>query len=77
MIDFESHLINSTNLLTNHESSIRDDDQLPPQSPQVYRRATSRENETAADVFSRLGAGTTDPVPGGSIREYSGKVHSC
>lgn len=36
---------------------------------------TSREdNATAADVFSRLGAGIQDPVPGGSIREYSGKV---
>lgn len=34
---------------------------------------TSRE-DTAADVFSRLGAGPQDPVPGGSIREYSGKV---
>lgn len=35
---------------------------------------TSREDATAADVFSRLGAGPQDPVPGGSIREYSGKV---
>lgn len=59
-------------MLTNHHrKKCRDDDQ---QSPQIYRRATSREDSTAADVFSRLGAGTVDPVPGGTIREYSGKV---
>lgn len=34
---------------------------------------TSRE-DTAIDVFARLGAGTVEPAPGGSIREYSGKV---
>lgn len=35
---------------------------------------TSREDNAAADVFSRLGAGTQDPVPGGSIREWNGRV---
>lgn len=55
------------------QKKIRDDDQQTPSSPQIYRRMTSRE-DTATDVFSRLGAGTQDPVPGGSIREYSGKV---
>lgn len=44
-----------------------------PASPLVYRRLTSRE-DTATDVFARLGAGTQDPIPGGAIREYSGKV---
>lgn len=34
----------------------------------------SRE-DTAADVFSRLGAGKVEPHPGGSIREYSGRVN--
>lgn len=33
----------------------------------------SRE-DAPADVFSRLGAGTQDPAPGGLIREYSGRV---
>ncbi|XP_031616973.1 kinesin-like protein KIF21A isoform X2 [Contarinia nasturtii] len=53
--------------------SLKDDDQQTPPSPLIYRRMTSRE-DTATDVFSRLGAGTQDPVPGGSIREYSGKI---
>jgi hypothetical protein len=44
-----------------------------PNSPPVYRRATSRE-DTAGDVFSRLGAGLQDPAPGGNIREFNGKV---
>lgn len=43
------------------------------QSPPVYRRAFSREDSNV-DVFSRLGAGTVDPVPGGTIREIVGKV---
>lgn len=66
-----------TNSLTNtrktkqYQTKCRDDEQ---QSPQIYRRATSREDSMAADVFSRLGAGTVDPVPGGAIREYAGKV---
>lgn len=51
---------------------IRDDEQ--PSSPQAYRRMLSREDAPPADVFSRLGAGIQDPVPGGLIREYNGKV---
>lgn len=39
----------------------------------VYRRNISRED---GDVFSRLGAGTLDPLPGGSIRDYNGRVSS-
>lgn len=55
----------------------RDDaEQQSPSSPQVYRRQISREDAPAADVFARLGAGVQDPVPGGLIREYSGKVSS-
>lgn len=50
------------------------DDAEQPSSPQVYRRQISREDAPAADVFARLGAGVQDPVPGGLIREYSGKV---
>jgi hypothetical protein len=37
----------------------------------VYRRNISRED---GDVFSRLGAGTLDPTPGGSIRDFNGRV---
>lgn len=55
----------------------RDDaDQQSPSSPQVYRRQISREDAPAADVFARLGAGVQDPIPGGLIREYSGKVRN-
>ncbi|KAL1404165.1 hypothetical protein pipiens_000858, partial [Culex pipiens pipiens] len=43
-----------------------------PTSPPVYRRGTSRED--TGDVFSRLGAGTQDPSPGGNIKEYIGKL---
>lgn len=43
---------------------------MPP-SPPVYRRGISRED---GDVFSRLGAGISDPTPGGSIKEFNGKV---
>ncbi|XP_058451536.1 kinesin-like protein KIF21A isoform X4 [Malaya genurostris] len=43
-----------------------------PTSPPVYRRGTSRED--TGDVFSRLGAGTQDPSPGGNIKEYMGKL---
>lgn len=51
----------------------RDDaEQQSPSSPQVYRRQIS--DAPAADVFARLGAGVQDPVPGGLIREYNGKV---
>lgn len=58
-----------------HRTTNRDDaEQQSPSSPQVYRRQISREDAPAADVFARLGAGTQDPVPGGVIREYSGKV---
>lgn len=42
-----------------------------PASPIVYRRNFSRED---GDVFSRLGAGQLDPTPGGSIKDFSGKV---
>jgi kinesin family protein 4/21/27 len=42
-----------------------------PASPIVYRRNISREE---GDVFSRLGAGTLDPTPGGSIRDFNGRV---
>lgn len=52
------------------------DDAEQPSSPLVYRRQISREDAPAADVFARLGAGVQDPVPGGLIREYSGKVSS-
>ena len=55
--------------------NIRDDDQQTPQSPQVFRRMQSRE-DTATDVFSRLGAGIQEPPGGGQIREYSGKVRN-
>lgn len=41
-------------------------------SPPVYRRAISREDNN--DVFARLGAGQSDPTPGGTIRELAGKV---
>ncbi|XP_062546330.1 kinesin-like protein KIF21A isoform X2 [Armigeres subalbatus] len=44
-----------------------------PTSPPVYRRGTSRE-DAGGDVFSRLGAGTQDPSPGGNIKEYMGKL---
>ncbi|XP_058815616.1 kinesin-like protein KIF21A isoform X3 [Topomyia yanbarensis] len=43
-----------------------------PTSPPAYRRGTSRED--TGDVFSRLGAGTQDPSPGGNIKEYMGKL---
>lgn len=43
------------------------------QSPPVYRRAFSREDSNI-DVFSRLGAGITDPLPGGNVREITSKV---
>lgn len=56
--------------LTN--AKFRDEEQ---QSSQIYRRMTSREDANATDVFSRLGAGQSDPIPGGTIREYSGKVN--
>lgn len=42
-----------------------------PSSPPVYRRGISRED---GDVFSRLGAGVSDPTPGGSIKEFNGRV---
>ncbi|XP_070495238.1 kinesin-like protein KIF21A isoform X4 [Chironomus tepperi] len=42
-----------------------------PASPIVYRRNISREE---GDVFSRLGAGTLDPTPGGSIRDFNGRM---
>ncbi|XP_050086472.1 kinesin-like protein KIF21B isoform X2 [Anopheles aquasalis] len=42
-----------------------------PTSPPVYRRGISREDN--GDVFSRLGAGTQDPLPGGNIKELNGK----
>lgn len=42
-----------------------------PSSPPVYRRGISRED---GDVFSRLGAGMSDPTPGGSIKEFNGRV---
>ncbi|XP_053692673.1 kinesin-like protein KIF21A isoform X2 [Sabethes cyaneus] len=45
-----------------------------PTSPPVYRRGTSREE--TGDVFSRLGAGTQDPSPGGNIKEYAGKLRA-
>lgn len=43
---------------------------MPP-SPPVYRRGLSRED---GDVFSRLGAGVSDPTPGGSIKDFNGRV---
>lgn len=43
---------------------------MPP-SPPVYRRGISRED---GDVFSRLGAGISDPTPGGSIKDFNGRV---
>lgn len=51
---------------------FRDDTEVM-QSPPVYRRAFSREDSNV-DVFSRLGAGQADPVPGGTIRDIVGKV---
>nr|XP_049466641.1 kinesin-like protein KIF21B isoform X5 [Anopheles coluzzii] len=42
-----------------------------PTSPPVYRRGISREDN--GDVFSRLGAGTQDPQPGGNIKELNGR----
>ncbi|XP_035916366.1 kinesin-like protein KIF21B isoform X4 [Anopheles stephensi] len=42
-----------------------------PTSPPVYRRGVSREDN--GDVFSRLGAGTQDPQPGGNIKELNGR----
>ncbi|XP_055600576.1 kinesin-like protein KIF21B isoform X2 [Uranotaenia lowii] len=44
-----------------------------PTSPPVFRRGTSRD-DTTGDVFSRLGAGTQDPSPGGHIKEYTGRL---
>lgn len=44
---------------------------MPPSSPPVYRRGISRED---GDVFSRLGAGISDPTPGGSIKDFNGRV---
>lgn len=44
---------------------------MPPSSPPVYRRGISRED---GDVFSRLGAGVSDPTPGGSIKDFNGRV---
>lgn len=43
---------------------------MPP-SPPVYRRGISRED---GDVFSRLGAGISDPTPGGCIKDFNGRV---
>uniref|UniRef100_A0A182MZD8 Kinesin motor domain-containing protein n=1 Tax=Anopheles dirus TaxID=7168 RepID=A0A182MZD8_9DIPT len=43
-----------------------------PTSPPVYRRGLSRE-DNGGDVFSRLGAGTQDPQPGGNIKELNGR----
>lgn len=54
-----------------HAHTISEDNDIPT-SPPVYRRGTSRED--TGDVFSRLGAGTQDPSPGGNIKEYIGKV---
>ncbi|XP_055302871.1 kinesin-like protein KIF21B isoform X4 [Sitodiplosis mosellana] len=68
-----SNTINSSISRSPSPMHDQDDDQQTPPSPQVYRRMTSRE-DTATDVFSRLGAGTTEPAPGGSIREYSGRT---
>ncbi|XP_055632289.1 kinesin-like protein KIF21B isoform X3 [Toxorhynchites rutilus septentrionalis] len=51
---------------------ISDDANDVPTSPPVFRRGTSREDN--GDVFSRLGAGTQDPSPGGNIKEYIGKL---
>ena len=53
---------------------ISEDADIPlttPASPIVFRRNISREE---GDVFSRLGAGQLDPTPGGSIRDFNGRV---
>lgn len=50
----------------------RDEDYSGTRSPQTYRRMTSREENV--DVFSRLGAGITDPAPGGAIRPCNERV---
>uniref|UniRef100_A0A182MUL0 Kinesin motor domain-containing protein n=1 Tax=Anopheles culicifacies TaxID=139723 RepID=A0A182MUL0_9DIPT len=51
--------------------SLNEDANDVPTSPPVYRRGVSREDN--GDVFSRLGAGTQDPQPGGNIKELNGR----
>uniref|UniRef100_A0A182P0F1 Kinesin motor domain-containing protein n=1 Tax=Anopheles epiroticus TaxID=199890 RepID=A0A182P0F1_9DIPT len=51
--------------------SLNEDSNDVPTSPPVYRRGISREDN--GDVFSRLGAGTQDPQPGGNIKELNGR----
>lgn len=61
-------LINLYNL-----NVYRDDDMGSPKTPLTFRRMISREENV--DVFSRLGAGTQDPTPGGKIRMCTEKVY--
>lgn len=61
------------NTTTIWKKKFREEDYLVTQSPPTYRRMSSRE-DGGSDVFSRLGAGTQDPFPGGSIQKYMGKV---
>ncbi|CRL00444.1 CLUMA_CG013706, isoform A [Clunio marinus] len=57
--------------LSNKTSPGLEDATEVPSSPPVYRRGISREE---GDVFSRLGAGISDPTPGGSIKDFNGRM---
>ncbi|XP_055852546.1 kinesin-like protein KIF21A isoform X1 [Episyrphus balteatus] len=60
---------------TKGSPGLEEDVTPPPQSPPVYRKMISREdNNAGGDVFARLGAGTQDPAPGGSIQKVTGKI---
>lgn len=63
-------LTQTNNRQLTQTTRVREETEMPP-SPPVYRRGISRED---GDVFSRLGAGTSDPTPGGSIRDFNGRV---
>jgi hypothetical protein len=58
-------------LCVGKNAHCREEIEMPP-SPPIYRRGISRED---TDVFSRLGAGIVNPTPGGSIKEFNGRVN--
>lgn len=66
------HIANQKKIINKNYDKSEENEFIPtPASPIVYRRNISRED---GDVFSRLGAGQLDPTPGGSIKDFSGKV---
>jgi hypothetical protein len=64
--------INKINKTNNNNNKSEEPEMITPSSPIVYRRNISRED---GDVFSRLGAGILDPTPGGSIKDFNGRVN--